>query len=312
MIVTLCSGSAFGSSAATTAWPGLVIRAVHAIELAQDHRAALDAHQHLVARFLQVVVGDHGAAGAAGEQRRLVDQVGEVRAREPGRAARDRAQVDVRLHRDLARVHAEDRFAPLQVGIADRHLPIEAAGAQQRRIEDVLPVGRGDDDDAGVAFEAVHLDEQLVERLLALFVAQRVAAAAAADGVELVDEDDAGAVAAGLLEQPAHARRADAGVHLDEVGAAGEEERHARFTGDRARQQRLAGSRGADEQHALGDPAAERRESLGFAQEVDDLLDLVLGLVDAGDVLEGDDVVAACRRRGPGPTSTECGPAVVR
>ena len=40
--------------------------------------------------------------------------------------------------------------------------------------------------------EAVHLDEQLVERLLALLVAERVAAAAAADGVELVDEDDAG------------------------------------------------------------------------------------------------------------------------
>ena len=54
------------------------------------------------------------------------------------------------------------------------------------------PVGRGDDDDAAVRLEAVHLDEQLVQRLLALFVAERVAAAAAADGVELVDEDDAG------------------------------------------------------------------------------------------------------------------------
>ena len=46
-----------------------------------------------------------------------------------------------------------------------------------------------------VDFEAVHLDEQLVQRLLALFVAERAAAAAAADGVELVDEDDAGLVA---------------------------------------------------------------------------------------------------------------------
>ena len=57
-------------------------------------------------------------------------------------------------------------------------------------------VGRGDDDDALVRREAVHLDEQLIERLLALFVAERVAAAAAADGVELVDEDDAGRMAA--------------------------------------------------------------------------------------------------------------------
>jgi hypothetical protein len=56
-----------------------------------------------------------------------------------------------------------------------------------------------------MTLEAVHLDEQLVERLLALFVAERGAAAAAPDGVELVDEDDAGAVALGFAEQLADA-----------------------------------------------------------------------------------------------------------
>ena len=44
-------------------------------------------------------------------------------------------------------------------------------GRQQRGIEDVGAIGRGDDDDALVAFEAVHLDQQLIQRLLALFVA---------------------------------------------------------------------------------------------------------------------------------------------
>ena len=42
---------------------------------------------------------------------------------------------------------------------------------QQRRIENVRAVGRRDDDHAFVALETVHLDEQLVERLLALVVA---------------------------------------------------------------------------------------------------------------------------------------------
>ena len=88
------------------------------------------------------------AAGAPGEQRRFVHQVGEVGAREAGRAARDRSEVHVGVDRDLARVDAEDRFASLQVGVADRDLPIEPAGPQQRRIEDVLAVGGGDDDDA--------------------------------------------------------------------------------------------------------------------------------------------------------------------
>ena len=55
--------------------------------------------------------------------------------------------------------------------------------------------------------EAVHLDEQLVQRLLALVVAAAEAGAAVtADGVDLVDEDDAGRVLLALLEQVAHAR----------------------------------------------------------------------------------------------------------
>ena len=132
------------------------------------------------------------AAAAHREQRRLVDQVGELGAGEAGRAARNLAQIHADADRHLARVDAEDLLAPLEVRRADGHLAIEAAGTQQRGIEDVRPVGRGDDDDALVGREAVHLDEQLVQRLLALFVAERVAAAAAADRVELVDEDDAG------------------------------------------------------------------------------------------------------------------------
>ena len=90
------------------------------------------------------------------------------------------------------------------------------------------------------------------------------------------------------LEQLADARRADAGVHLDEVGAAREQERHLRLAGNRSRQQRLAGARRPDEQHALRDAAADRREAPRLAKEVDDLLHFLLGFVDAGDVVERD------------------------
>src|SRR3712207_7646051 len=59
------------------------------------------------------------------------------------------------------------------------------------RSEDVRPVGRGDQDDAALGVEAVHLDQQLVERLLTLVVtAAHAGAAVPADGVDLVDEDD--------------------------------------------------------------------------------------------------------------------------
>ena len=140
-----------------------------------------------------------------------------------------------------------------------------------------------------IGLEPVHLDQQLVERLLALVIAAaEPGAAMAADRVDLVDEDDAGRVLLALLEHVAHPAGADADEHLDEVGARDREERHVGLAGDGAREQGLAGARRADQQHALRDLAAEALEFLRVLQVLDDLLELLLGLVDAGDVLEGD------------------------
>ncbi len=110
----------------------------------------------------------------------------------------------------------------------------------------------------------------------------------AADRVDLVDEDDAGRVLLALLEHVAHPAGADADEHLDEVGARDGEERHVRFAGDGAREQRLAGARRPDQQHALGDLAAEALELLRVLQVLDDFFEFLLGLVDAGHILEGD------------------------
>uniref|UniRef100_A0A0S6YYV3 Uncharacterized protein n=1 Tax=Mizugakiibacter sediminis TaxID=1475481 RepID=A0A0S6YYV3_9GAMM len=96
---------------------------------------------------------------ARGEQRRLVDQVGEIRAGEARRAARDHHRLDVGGDRHLAHVHLEDLLAAAHVGQADHHLAVETARAQQRRVEHVRTVGGGDHDDALAALEAVHLDQ---------------------------------------------------------------------------------------------------------------------------------------------------------
>ena len=61
---------------------------------------------------------------------------------------------------------------------------------------------------------------------------------------------------------------------------------------------RLAGARRADQQHALGNAAAQALEFLRVAQEVDDFLQIVLGLVDAGDVFKGDAALALGQQLG--------------
>src|SRR5690606_21870642 len=124
---------------------------------------------------------------------------------------------------------------------------------------------------------AIHLDQQLVEGLLALVMpAAEAGTAMTADRVDLVDEDDARRMLLGLLEHVAHAAGADADEHLDEVGTGNAEERHLGLAGDRARQQGLAGARRADHQHATRNLAAKLLEAARVAQEFDQLADLLL------------------------------------
>ena len=68
-------------------------------------------------------------------------------------------------------MHLENR-APGQPGPgADHDAAVEAARSQQRRVEHVGAVGGRQDDDAFAGVEAVHLGQDLVQRLLALVVA---------------------------------------------------------------------------------------------------------------------------------------------
>ena len=116
--------------------------------------------------------------------------------------------------------------------------------------------------------------------------AAEAGAAVAADGVDLVDEDDAGGVALRLVEQVAHAGGADADEHLDELGAADGEEGHAGLAGDGLGEKRLAGAGRADEEDALGNAGAQGGELLRELKELHDLRQLFLRLVHAGDVHE--------------------------
>src|SRR5258708_33696611 len=108
----------------------------------------------------------------------------------------------------------------------------------------------------------------------------------AADGVDLVDEDDARGIALGLIEQVAHAASADADEHLDKFGAGNAEEWHTRFAGYGPAQQRLACAWRSDEQHTLGNAGAQGGELFGIFQELHDFLKLLLGFFDTGHVLE--------------------------
>jgi len=108
-----------------------------------------------------------------------------------------------------------------------------------------------------------------------------------ADGVDLVHEDDAGACFLALLEQIAQRARRRRRRHLDEVGA--EIRRTARWlrprSPSRAASCPVPGR--SDEQHALGDLAAELLELLRVLRKSMISRSSSFAYVDAGHVLEG-------------------------
>ena len=153
--------------------------------------------------------------------------VGASRVRDLFQTARKQApaiifvdEIDCRAYALAPAVDLEDRQPLLEVGQRHHDLAVEASGAQQCRVQDVGPVGGGDDDHALGRVEAVHLAQHLVQGLLALVVAATEAGAALApDGVDLVHEDDGRCLLARRLEQVTHPRGADADEHLHEVRA---------------------------------------------------------------------------------------------
>ena len=190
-----------------------------------DEVLLLEAGDHAVDRRVERLGVDGRRPPPRGDQGGLVAHVGHLGAREAGREPREllRHSLDRLTLGELQRLemHGEDLLATLDVRLVHHHLPVEAAGAEERRVEDVGAVGPREHHDPRARREPVELDEQSVQSVLALVVPAREAALAAraADGVDLVDEDEARRVGARLREEVAHARRADADEHLDEIGA---------------------------------------------------------------------------------------------
>src|SRR6266487_2724152 len=118
-------------------------------------------------------------------------------------------------------------------------------------------------------------------------------AAMAPDGVDLIDENNAGRGFLALLEHVAHARCADADKHLNKVRAADGKERNVRLACNGAREKRLTSARRPDHQNALWNASAELLKFFGIAQKLDELLHFILCFLDPGDVAKCDFVLIA-------------------
>src|SRR5262249_5003856 len=118
-------------------------------------------------------------------------------------------------------VHLEYLLTTHQVGLVYRYLPVETAGPEQGRIQDIGTVCSCQDDDPAIGAKSIHLRQKLVEGILTLIVgaADQVLAPGTTYRVDFVNEDDAGRFFLGLPEQVAHPGSTHADKHFYEIGA---------------------------------------------------------------------------------------------
>jgi len=130
-------------------------------------------------------------------------------------------------------VHAENSLAAPEVWRINDDLTVESTRTEERWIEHVGSVCGSDQNDTIIRLETVHLDEQLIERLLTLIVpATEACSTMPPNRIDFIDEDDTRRMGLALFEQISDAAGANTNEHLDEIRTRHREEGAARFSGD--------------------------------------------------------------------------------
>ena len=184
-------------------------------------------------------------------------------------------------------MHLQNLFTTFDVWVAHSDLTVKTTRAQQRRVQHVLTVSRRDDDHTFIGFKTVHLNQQLVQCLLALVIATAHAnTTGTAHSIDLIDKHDARSVLFGLLKHVTDTGCPHTNKHLNKVRTGNRKERHARLACNCTRQQRLTSPRRALKQRALRDLTTKAAKFLRVTQEFNDFFQLFFGFINACDIIK--------------------------
>ena len=211
----------------------LVVGSVATLLLGHDHAFALGAHQNFVFGFLKVHHLDHASISSSRHQGRFIAQIGQISTTHARCATGNDARCHVLADGHFSHVHIQNLFSATDIGQGHIDLAIKTAWAQERRVQNIWPVGGRHHNDSQIGLKAVHLHEHLVQGLLALIVtATETGATLATHGINLVNENDARRILFGVFKHVAHASRAHTHKHLHKIRARDAEKRHLGFTGN--------------------------------------------------------------------------------
>ena len=174
---------------------------------------------HLVAGLFEVHHLNDIFVCHGGNDGCFVDQCRQICAAEAWCGACNLVQVDIWSKLYLLGMDAKDLPPTHYIRRADANHAVKSTRARQGRVKHIGSIGCSNDDDLIGGLEAIHLNQDGVEGLLAFIMTtgRESTAAASANGIDFIQEDDAGRILFRLLEQIAHAACTDANEHFYEI-----------------------------------------------------------------------------------------------
>lgn len=168
------------------------------------------------------------------------------------------------------------------------HHPVEPSWPHQCRIQHARSITTSQHHHPRVILKPIHLRQKLINRRYGVIPPAYRRISRLPNRIKLINEQNAGGVFPRPAEHVPHTRRAHAHKHVGELRARLGVKRHPGLVGNRLGEERFARPGGAHQEDAVGGFGPELLESLGWFQEVHQLLDFLLDVVNARDVVKGD------------------------
>ena len=127
-----------------------------------------------------------------------------------------------------------------------------------------------------------------------------------AHSIDLINEDDAGAIALGLLEQIPYPGGPHTDKHLHKLATTYGEKGDTSLTGHRTTQQSLPRAWGAYQEHTARNPGPQSDELLRSLQKLHHLLELLLRLIYSGNIIECNSRLCAGKKTCLAPPKAKC------
>ena len=177
----------------------------------------------------------------------------------------------------------------LQIRQFYRNPAVKPSRTKQRRVERFRTVGSSQNDNALRTIKAVHLGQQLVQRLFPFVIAAHLSAVTLfADGVDFIDKDDTGSLFVGLFKQIPDFCRTHTHEHFYKFRTGNGEEGDIGFAGNSLCQKGFTSTRRAYQQRALRHGGADFLVAVGAMEKIYDFCQQFLGFLFAGNIAELD------------------------